>query len=77
MQWKPAIRKEPAANHRYGKDTSRRGGIVYAAYDGDKLFCIAATASEARRLYREAVWAEVRARSAAHLAEITKGWRGG
>ena len=58
MQYEPTtIRKEPAADHRYGKDIARHG-YVYAAYDGDTLVAIGATVKEARRLYHEAYRAE-------------------
>ena len=54
MRWTPKIVKEPAANHRYGKDISRRGDYVYAAYSPDgNLVAIAATAKEARRIYTD------------------------
>jgi hypothetical protein len=77
MQPKPKIVKEPAANHRYGKDIARHG-YVYAAYSPDgKLVAIAATAKEARRLYdkpanrltdvdpKDQDWSVARLRSAA------------
>lgn len=54
MQWKPKIVKEPAAHHRYGKDISRRGGYVYAAYSDDTLVAIGATVKEARQKYHKA-----------------------
>jgi len=54
MRWTPKIVKEPAVNHRYGKDISRRADYVYAAYSPDgKLVAVAATAKEARRIYRD------------------------
>jgi len=59
MQYEPTtIRKEPAADHRYGKDVSRRGDFVYAAYSDDKVIAIGATVKEARRKYQEAYRAE-------------------
>ncbi len=58
MQWKPTVRKEPAASHRYGKYIARHG-YVYAAYDGAKLVAMASTAGEVRKLYREAARAEM------------------
>jgi hypothetical protein len=59
MHWEPTtIRKEPSADHRYGKDVSRRGGYVYAAYSDDKVIAIGATVKEARMKYREAYDAE-------------------
>jgi len=78
MQVKPTIRKERADLHRYGKDVSRRGNYVFAAYSPDgKLVAIAATAKEARRLYdkpanrvtdmdpKDQDWSVARLRSAA------------
>jgi hypothetical protein len=59
MHWEPTtVRKEPAADHRYGNDVSRRGGYVYAAYDGDKLIALGTTVKEARRNYRAVYDAE-------------------
>jgi hypothetical protein len=59
MHWPPTtIRKERADLHRYGKDVSRRGDYVYAAYSGDKLIVIAASASEARWKYKAAYYVE-------------------
>jgi hypothetical protein len=59
MQYEPTkIVKEPSSHHRYGKDVSRRGDYVYAAYSDDKVIAIGATVKEARRKYREAYDAE-------------------
>jgi hypothetical protein len=59
VHWPPTtIRKEPAAEHRYGKDVSRHGDYVYAAYDGDNVVAIGATAKEARRKYKAAYYVE-------------------
>jgi hypothetical protein len=52
MQPKPDVRRELATAHRYGPDIAR-GPYVYVAYDRDKLIVIAATAGEARKLYRK------------------------
>jgi hypothetical protein len=52
------IRKEPAADHRYGKEVSRRGGYVYAAYSDNDVIAIGATVKEARRKYRIAYYVE-------------------
>jgi hypothetical protein len=51
MQLKPTIRRELATAHRYGKDIAR-GPYVYCCYDGDRLVAVAATAGEARKLYK-------------------------
>lgn len=58
MQWKPTVRRELATRHRYGQDIAR-GPYVYVAYDADRLVAVAATAGEARKLYREAARAEM------------------
>jgi len=59
VQFEPTkICKESAGLHRYGKDVSRRGGYVYAAYWEDKVIAIGATVKEARRLYKEAYHVE-------------------
>jgi hypothetical protein len=52
VQHTPTIRKVPADSVRYGREISRRGHYVYAAYDGETFVCAAATVSEARRKYR-------------------------
>lgn len=54
MQYPPTIRKEPADKHTFGPDMTLHGS-VYCAYDGTRLVCYAATAGEARRLYRKAL----------------------
>ncbi len=48
------VRKVPADSVPYGSSISRNGKFVWCAYDGERLVCVAATAPEARRKYREA-----------------------
>ena len=55
MQTYPTIRRVPADSVLYGRDICTRGDHVWAAYDGDRLVCVAATAPEARRKYRKAL----------------------
>jgi len=43
------IRKVPADSVPYGDSISRNGQTVWAAYDGERLLCVAASAEEARR----------------------------
>ena len=57
MQMTPIIKKVDATSVPYGPDVSRNGKFVWAAFDNDRLVCIAATAPEARRRYRKA-WVE-------------------
>lgn len=47
------VRKVPADSVPYGDSISRNGRIVWAAYDGETLVCVAATAPEARRKYMQ------------------------
>ncbi|MGB7554471.1 MAG: hypothetical protein WBM04_08855 [Candidatus Korobacteraceae bacterium] len=49
----PTIRKVPANSVPYGESISRNGRTVWIAMDGERLVCIAATAVEARRKYRD------------------------
>jgi len=49
----PTIRKVDASTVPYGESISRNGRTVWIALDGERLVCIAATANEARRKYRE------------------------
>jgi len=51
----PQIRKQPADSVPFGPDIARRGNAVYVAYDGERRVAVAATAGEARRLYRKAL----------------------
>ena len=55
MQLTPTIRKVPADSVPYGPDIATHGNHVWAAYDDDRLVCVAATAPEARRKYRKAL----------------------
>jgi hypothetical protein len=55
MQPVPTIRKVPADFVPFGADICTRGRSVWAAYDGDKLVVVAATAKEARLKY-QAMW---------------------
>jgi hypothetical protein len=76
MQSKPKIVKEPAANHTYGSSICRRGNSVWAAYSGDTLILIAATAKEARRQYRVAYNAArgVRPIIGGYVGPVQKRW---
>jgi hypothetical protein len=47
----PTFRKVDAAALPYGTSIARHG-YVWAAFDGDKLVCAAATKGECRRLYK-------------------------
>ena len=49
----PTIRKVPADSVPYGESISPNGRTVWVALDGERLVCFAATATEARRTYRE------------------------
>jgi hypothetical protein len=57
-----AIRKQLASTVPYGENIARRGGSVWVAYVGEQVVGVAATADEARRMYRAAKAAEDRAR---------------
>ena len=46
------VRKLRADSVPYGESISRNGKVVWAAYDGERLVCVAATAGEARRKYK-------------------------
>jgi hypothetical protein len=46
------VRKVPASTIPFGENASRNGQFVWCAYDGDRLVAMAATAKEARALYR-------------------------
>jgi hypothetical protein len=48
----PVVRKVPADSVPYGESISRNGRTVYAAYDGETLIAVAATADEVRAKYR-------------------------
>jgi hypothetical protein len=49
----PTIRKIPADSVPYGESISANGRAVWAAYDGETLVAVAASAGEARRKYGE------------------------
>src|SRR5580700_7867033 len=44
-----SVHKVPADSVPYGDSISRNGRTVWAAYGGDRLVCVAASADEARR----------------------------
>ena len=50
----------------YGDSISRNGQTVWAAYDGERLVCVAASADEARRIGMRVL----RAESAEHFAAL-------
>jgi hypothetical protein len=54
MQWEPTIKKVPADSVPFGTDICTRGNSVWAAYSGDELVVVAATAKEARAKYHRA-----------------------
>ncbi len=49
----PTIRKVDASTVPYGESITRDGRTVWAALDGERVVCVAATATEARRKFRE------------------------
>jgi len=49
-----AIRKQPASSVPFGEDIARHGGSVWVAYLDGQVVGVAATAGEARRMYRAA-----------------------
>jgi hypothetical protein len=55
----PTIRKVPVDSVPYGASISTNGRTVFAAYDGERLVCVAASATEARRKYREAYYVDI------------------
>ncbi len=57
------VHKVPADSVPYGDAITQYGGCVWCAYDDGVLVCVAATAPEARRKYRE--WAAHRRERAA------------
>ena len=48
----PNVRKVRADSVPFGTDICTRGNGVWAAYDGDVLIAVAATADEARKKWR-------------------------
>jgi hypothetical protein len=53
-----SVRKVAASSVRYGDSVSRHGRTVWAAYCGERLVSVGATAGEARRKYYAAMKAE-------------------
>jgi hypothetical protein len=56
-----SVRKVAASSVRYGDSISRDGRTVWAAYCGERLVSVGATAGEARRKYYAARAAEKQA----------------
>jgi hypothetical protein len=54
------MRKVAASSVPYGESISTNGRFVYAAYLGERLVCVAATASEARRRFGQIIKEESR-----------------
>ena len=46
------VRKVDARSVPYGVNVSRNGATCWAAFDGERLVCVAATAEQARMKYR-------------------------
>jgi hypothetical protein len=59
----PTVRKVPASSVPYGESISRNGRTVWAAYDGERLVAVGATADEARQSYRKVRAAERQAKN--------------
>jgi hypothetical protein len=59
-RYKPIIRKVAPDSVPYGESISRNGRTLWAAYDGETLVVVAATAGESRTKYREAMKAQER-----------------
>jgi hypothetical protein len=51
MEYIPTLKKVPADSVPYGEQITRRGGHVWAAYSGEQLVAVGATAKEARAKY--------------------------
>jgi hypothetical protein len=51
----PTVRKVPVNTVPYGDSIARNGKTMWAAFDGDRLVAVGATAGEARSKYREAL----------------------
>jgi len=49
----PTLSKVAVGSVPYGESISHNGRTVVAAYEGERLVCVAPTAEEARRKYRE------------------------
>jgi len=54
MEYKPTVKKVPAGSVPFGTDICTRGDHVWAAYSGDELIVVGATAKEARAKYARA-----------------------
>jgi hypothetical protein len=54
MQLKPTIRKVLASSVPHGDAICTRGNYVWQAFNGDRWVCTAATAKEAREMYKRA-----------------------
>jgi hypothetical protein len=54
VEKKPTLRKQPADSAPYGTSITRNGRHVWAAYDGETLVAVAATADEVRGEYGRA-----------------------
>ena len=49
----PTLKKVPASSVPYGESISTNGRTVWVALDGERIVCVAATADEARRKFKE------------------------
>ena len=57
MEYYPVVKKQSADSVPFGEQISRNGRFVWCAYDGGTtLIATAASAREARQLYRAAYW---------------------
>jgi len=74
VQIRPTIRKVSADSVLYGDAICTRGDHVWAAYDGEKLIAVGATADEARRNYRRAWAADLAGRDRAGRPSGGRGW---
>jgi len=52
-RYKPTIKKVRAASVPYGESISRNGQTLWVALDGERVVCVAATAGEAKRKFKE------------------------
>jgi hypothetical protein len=52
-RYQPEVRKVPADSVPYGESISRNGQTVWVALDGERIVCVAPSAEEARRKYRD------------------------
>jgi hypothetical protein len=74
MQLKPTIRKQRPDTVPYGENIAR-GPWVYAAYDGERRVCVAATATEAREAYHRVRLGDAYGRPPAPLRSELEGRR--